>query len=80
MLVDMLVVGRAIYSFNPVIQFLSTPVLMHVGLLCIAFCPSVCLSVCHFTKNHWTKIQLMHIPVCHFTKSHWTKIPIMLGD
>ncbi len=29
--------------------FLSTPVLMHGGLICIAFCPSV--------RCHWTKIQ-----------------------
>ncbi len=30
--------------------FLSTPVLMHGGLLCIAFCPSVRLSVRDLTK------------------------------
>ncbi len=28
------------------IQFLSPPVLMHGGLLCVAFCPSVCLVNC----------------------------------
>ena len=32
------------------IHLLSTPVLMHGGLLCIAFCPSVRLSVCDLTK------------------------------
>ena len=32
---------------------LSTPVLMHSGLLSIAFC----LSVCDWTIIHWTKIQ-----------------------
>ena len=33
-------------------QFLSTPVHMHGGLICITLRPSVCPSVCG-----WTKIQ-----------------------
>ncbi len=32
------------------ITFLSTPVHMHGGLLCITFCLSVCLSGCDLTK------------------------------
>ncbi len=32
--------------------FLSPPVLMHNGLLCIAFHLSVCLAVCLYTKSH----------------------------
>ena len=32
--------------------FLSPPVLMHGGLLGVAFCLSVCLSGCHYTKIH----------------------------
>ena len=33
---------------------LSPPVLMHGGLSCITFC----LSVCYWTKIHWTKIHI----------------------
>ncbi len=36
-------------------KLLSTPVHMHGGLLCIAFCLSVCLSVRHWTKNQTRK-------------------------
>ncbi len=43
----------------PECSFLSTPVLMHGGLICIAFCPSV--------RCHWTKIQ--NQDVVHFTSS-----------
>ena len=35
-------------------QFLSSPVLMHGGLLCIAFCPSVC-GKNSLEKNHILK-------------------------
>ncbi len=37
--------------------FLSPPVLMHGGLLGVAFCPSVCLPVRDWTKIHQKKIM-----------------------
>ncbi len=44
-------IGRNSQKF-PAHEFLSTPVPMHGGLLCIAFCLSVRLSVwCHLTKT-----------------------------
>ena len=40
-------------------QFLSPPVRMHGGLICITFFLSVCdLTIIDWTKNHWTKIQI----------------------
>ncbi len=44
-------------STNIIVAFLSTPVHTHGGLICIAFCPSVCPSVrCHLTKTQDQKI------------------------
>ncbi len=37
-------------SIDDSIPILSPPVLMHSGLLGVAFCPSVCLSVWDWTK------------------------------
>ena len=36
--------------------FLSPPVLMHSGLICLAFCLSVCLWL---DQNSWTKIHIL---------------------
>ncbi len=50
--------------------FLSTPVRVHGGLICIAFC----LSVCDFTKIELDKKSLDQNS--HWTKIHQTKIHI----
>ncbi len=39
----------------------SPPVLMHGGLLGIAFCLSVCLSICHYSKSHQKIIHQIKI-------------------
>ncbi len=52
------------------IVLLSTPVLMHGGLICIAFCPSVCLSVC-LSVCDWTKI---HMKLIHISQTVWHRV------
>ncbi len=49
--------------------FLSPPVHMHGGLICIAFC----LSVCDWTKSHQTKNQLSYRSTegHEFSLDHW---------
>ena len=59
---------------------MSTPVPMHGGLLCIAFCLSVCLcgvtwpKICHLTKTYTTTVCLVSLDQNFVT---WPK-PILI--
>ena len=59
-------------------SFLSPPVRMHDGLLCIVFCMYVCLSVCDLTKIH-TRQKVVRQKVIYKAYSLYvcdlTKIP-----
>ncbi len=53
-------------KYRTVAYFLSTPVHMHGGLICITFCLDVCMSGClgldqnsDWTKSHWIKGESM---------------------
>ncbi len=61
--------------YSEVAFFLSTPVLMHGGLICIAFCLSVRLSVCLSVTGPKFRLDKKLLDQnSDWTKSHWTKI------